>query len=159
MKRGCKEKGPANSSRESRPTTGKSMHARKGPKGNPKSNQASITRQQTPIKGNYLGDDDSSKSKTPEPPPTHNDPHSETPTQNQNPQDPQSTRQPPKTPTERTPTPRHRTLQTAQTFSRGQCKFIYSTNNHRGMITKSLISNFSSLMPFIVLMKEETSVM
>ena len=95
----------------------------------------------------------------PEPPPSHNGPHSETPTQNQNPQDPQSTRRPCKTPTERTPTPRLRTLQTAQTLFRGQCKLIYSTNNHRGMITKSLISNFSSLMPFIVLMKEETSAM
>ena len=73
-------KGPVNSSRESRPHHRKIMHVRKGPKGNTKSNQASITRQQTLIKGNYSGDDDSSKSKTPEPPPTHNGPHSETPT-------------------------------------------------------------------------------
>ena len=37
-KEGARKKGPANSSHKSRPTTGKSMHVRKGPKGNPKSN-------------------------------------------------------------------------------------------------------------------------
>ena len=122
--RGCKEKGPANSSRESRRHHRKIV--RKGPKGNPKSNQASITRQYTPIKGNYSGDDDCSKSKTPKPPPTHNGPtvkpQHETKTHKAPTPNPQNN---PKTPTEGTPTLRHRTLQTAQTLSRGQYKLIY----------------------------------
>ena len=44
-KEGARKKGQQMAATSQGPTTGKSMHVRKGPKGNPKSNQASITRQ------------------------------------------------------------------------------------------------------------------
>ena len=100
MKRGCKEKEPANSSRESRaPPQENPCTQGRGPREiqNPTKPPSPDSRLRS--KGTIQGMMTPANPRPPSPhPPTHNDPHSETPTQNQNPKDPQSTRQPPKPP-------------------------------------------------------------